>query len=217
MGSYRLGWTWNTVDGYWIAYIVVKYMYMYIMWAETCVCFRNNSALRLPVHRTTETTEDSIIFPLLIMFARKYACSQVVETWIADSCQDSGQSYIYYAVLSVHNVRCVNVMQVRMLFANPSHNANAVTELDFPWSANTNANFVLLILRIDCCATVSDSSRVWPDCIPDTQRTLLTVTATIFIFPPAVLNLWGTLTKLTTCVTFLLLRKRTSACIARSA
>ena len=39
-------------------------------------------------------------------------------------------------------------MHVRILFANPSHNANSVTEFDFPWSANANANFVLLILRI---------------------------------------------------------------------
>ena len=38
-------------------------------------------------------------------------------------------------------------MHVRILFANPSHNANSVTEFDFPWSANANANFVLLILR----------------------------------------------------------------------
>ena len=38
-------------------------------------------------------------------------------------------------------------MHVRILFANPSHNANSVTEFDFPWSADTNANFVLLILR----------------------------------------------------------------------
>ena len=43
----------------------------------------------------------------------------------------------------------VNVMHVRILFANPSHNANSVTEFDFPWRANANANFVLLILRND--------------------------------------------------------------------
>ena len=40
-------------------------------------------------------------------------------------------------------------MHVRSLFANPSHNANSVTEFDFPWRANANANFVLLILRIE--------------------------------------------------------------------
>ena len=50
--------------------------------------------------------------------------------------------------MSVRNVRRVNVMQVRILSANPSHNANSVTEFDFPWRANANANFVLLILRI---------------------------------------------------------------------
>ena len=60
----------------------------------------------------------------------------------------SGQSYIYHAVLSVHNGRRVNVMHVRILFANPSHNANSVTEFDFSWRANANANFILLILRI---------------------------------------------------------------------
>ena len=60
----------------------------------------------------------------------------------------SGQSYIYHAVLSVHNVRRVNIMHVRILFANPFHNANSVTEFDFPWRVNANANFVLPILRI---------------------------------------------------------------------
>ena len=40
-------------------------------------------------------------------------------------------------------------MHVRTLFANPSHNANSVTEFDFLWRANANANFVLLILRIN--------------------------------------------------------------------
>ena len=42
-------------------------------------------------------------------------------------------------------------MHLRILFANPSHNANSVTEFDFPWRANANANFVLLILRIGTC------------------------------------------------------------------
>ena len=45
-------------------------------------------------------------------------------------------------------------MHVRILFANPSHNANSVTEFDFLWRANANANFVLLILRTDVLSCV---------------------------------------------------------------
>ena len=41
---------------------------------------------------------------------------------------------------TVH-VRHVNVMHVRILFANPSHDSSSVTECDFPWSVNTNVNW----------------------------------------------------------------------------
>ena len=47
-------------------------------------------------------------------------------------------------------------MHVRILFANPSHNANSVTEFDFLWRANANANFVLLILRNEECCESCD-------------------------------------------------------------
>ena len=58
-----------------------------------------------------------------------------------DSCQGS------HKFTTLHCLRRVNIMHVRILFANPSHNANSVTEFDFLWRANANANFVLLILR----------------------------------------------------------------------
>ena len=59
-----------------------------------------------------------------------------------DSCQGSHKFTTLYCL------RRVNIMHVRILFANPSHNANSVTEFDFLWRANANANFVLLILKM---------------------------------------------------------------------
>ena len=70
-----------------------------------------------------------------------------------DSCQGSHKFTTLYCL------RRVNVMHVRILFANPSHNANSVTEFDFLWRANANANFVLLILRSTSFS--SHSQRGW--------------------------------------------------------